>query len=90
MGERPITDAERKKQISMRKLPVVEDVSGIKDSFNRHLHFSLVKDRNVATTRDYYMALSHTVRDHLVSKWIRTQQSYYEKDPKVIFCWIAG
>ncbi len=55
----------------------------VKKSFNRHLHYTLVKDRNVATTRDYYSALAHTVRDHLVSRWIRTQQNYYEKDPKV-------
>lgn len=41
------------------------------------------QDRNVATPRDYYMALANTVRDHLVSRWIRTQQYYYEKDPKV-------
>jgi len=30
-----------------------------------------------------FLALAHTVRDHLVSRWIRTQQHYYEKDPKV-------
>lgn len=59
------------------------DVAEIKRSFNRHPHFTLVKDRNVATPRDYYFALAHTVRDHLVGRWIRTQQYYYEKDPKV-------
>uniref|UniRef100_A0A8D2QBF7 Alpha-1,4 glucan phosphorylase n=1 Tax=Zonotrichia albicollis TaxID=44394 RepID=A0A8D2QBF7_ZONAL len=42
-------------------------------------------DRNVATPRDYYFALAHTVRDHLVGRWIRTQQYYYEKDPKRIY-----
>lgn len=66
----------------MRRLPVVEDVTSIKESFNRHLHYSLVKDRNVATKRDYYNSLAHTVKDHLVGKWIRSQQSYYEKDPR--------
>ncbi|EDO33811.1 predicted protein [Nematostella vectensis] len=85
MGERPLTDAEKKRQISMRRLPVVEDVNGIKEAFNRHLHYSLVKDRNVATTQDYYFALAHTVKDHLVGKWIRTQQTYYEKDPKRVY-----
>lgn len=83
MGEKPMTDTERKRQISLRRLPVVEDVNGLKENFNRHLHYSLVKDRNVATNRDYYQALAHTVKDHLTSKWIRTQQYYYEKDPKV-------
>lgn len=59
-------------------------MSELKKNFNRHLHFTLVKDRNVATPRDYYFALAHTVRDHLVGRWIRTQQHYYEKDPKVL------
>ncbi|VDM65286.1 unnamed protein product [Strongylus vulgaris] len=44
-----------------------------------------IQDRNVATPRDYYMALANTVRDHLVSRWIRTQQHYYEKDPKRVY-----
>lgn len=83
MGEKPLTDAERKRQISLRRLPIVEDVNSLKEAFNRHLHYSLVKDRNVATKRDYYYSLAHTVKDHLVGKWIRSQQAYYEKDPKV-------
>lgn len=80
---KPQTDTERRKQISVRGIAEVADVAEIKKTFNRHLHYTLVKDRNVATPRDYYFALAHTVRDHLVSRWIRTQQYYYEKDPKV-------
>ncbi|XP_020619983.1 glycogen phosphorylase, muscle form-like [Orbicella faveolata] len=85
MGEKPLTDAERKRQISLRRLPIVEDVNSLKEAFNRHLHYSLVKDRNVATKRDYYYSLAHTVKDHLVGKWIRSQQAYYEKDPKRVY-----
>lgn len=80
---KPLSDHERRKQISVKGLAGVENVSDLKTNFNRHLHFTLVKDRNVATKRDYYFALAHTVRDHLVGRWIRTQQHYYEKDPKV-------
>lgn len=80
---KPQSDAERKKQISVRSIAGVEDVGEVKKGFNRHLHYTLVKDRNVSTTRDYYFALAHTVKDHLVSRWIRTQQYYYDKDPKV-------
>lgn len=80
---KPATDQERRKQISVRGIAGVEDVAEIKKGFNRHLHYTLVKDRNVSTTRDYYFALAHTVKDHLVSRWIRTQQYYYDKDPKV-------
>ncbi|CAG5929606.1 unnamed protein product [Menidia menidia] len=80
---KPLTDQDRRKQISVRGLAGVENVADLKTNFNRHLHFTLVKDRNVATRRDYYFALANTVRDHLVGRWIRTQQHYYDKDPKV-------
>jgi starch phosphorylase len=79
------SDKEKRKQISVRGISLVENVTTVKKTFNRHLHFTLVKDRNVATPRDYYFALAHTVRDHLVSRWIRTQQYYYEKDPKRVY-----
>uniref|UniRef100_A0A3Q2DNK6 Alpha-1,4 glucan phosphorylase n=1 Tax=Cyprinodon variegatus TaxID=28743 RepID=A0A3Q2DNK6_CYPVA len=82
---KPLTDHERRKQISVRGLAGVENVADLKTNFNRHLHFTLVKDRNVATKRDYYFALANTVRDHLVGRWIRTQQHYYDKDPKRVY-----
>ena len=80
---RPVSDIDKRKQISVRGIAQVEDVGEVKKGFNRHLHFTLIKDRNVATPRDYYFALAHCVKDHLVSRWIRTQQHYFEKDPKV-------
>ncbi|KAK7603930.1 hypothetical protein V9T40_004203 [Parthenolecanium corni] len=79
------SDAEKRKQISVRDIADVENVSTLKKYFNRHLHFTLVKDRNIATRRDYFSALALSVRDNLVSRWIRTQQYYYEKDPKRIY-----
>ncbi|XP_037784865.1 glycogen phosphorylase-like [Penaeus monodon] len=81
----PQTDLEKRKQISVRGIAQVENVGNVKKTFNRHLHYTLVKDRNVSTPRDYYFALAHTVRDHLTSRWIRTQQHYYEKDPKRVY-----
>uniref|UniRef100_H2Y4R2 Alpha-1,4 glucan phosphorylase n=1 Tax=Ciona savignyi TaxID=51511 RepID=H2Y4R2_CIOSA len=85
MASKPVTDQEKRKQISVRGIASLEGVSDIKKSFNRHLHYTLVKDRNVATTRDYYFALANTVRDQMVGRWIRTQQYYYEKDPKRVY-----
>lgn len=79
------SDTDKRKQISIRGIAPVENVANIKKTFNRHLHYTLVKDRNVATPRDYYLTLAHTVRDHLVGRWIRTQQHYYEKDPKRVY-----
>ena len=67
----------------MRNIPQLDDVKAVKSSFNRHLHQTVVKDRHVATGRDFFVTTAHTVRDQLVNKWIRTQQKYYEADPKV-------
>jgi len=78
-------DREKRKQISVRGIAPVENVSNIKQSFNRHLHFDIVKDRNVATSRDFYLALGRTVWDHLCSRWIRTQQNYFKEDPKRVY-----
>lgn len=79
------SDLDKRKQISVRGIADVENVSTLMKYFNRHLHFTLVKDRNIATPRDYYFALAYAVRDNLVSRWIRTQQYYYEKDPKRVY-----
>ncbi|XP_056020712.1 glycogen phosphorylase, muscle form-like isoform X2 [Ostrea edulis] len=85
MASHPQTDHEKRKQISIRGIAPVENVAEFKKAFNRHLHYTIVKDRNVATPRDYYLSLAHTVRDYLVGRWIRTQQHYYEKDPKRVY-----
>ena len=55
----------------------------MKKTFNRHLHYTLCRDRHDSTRKDFYFALAHTVKDHLTSRWIRTQQHYYKTDPKV-------
>lgn len=64
---------------------LLENVASVKKTFNRHLHFTIAKDRNVATNRDYYLSTAYTVRDHLVGRWIRTQQHYYDTDPKRVY-----
>ncbi|XP_063712860.1 glycogen phosphorylase-like [Symsagittifera roscoffensis] len=85
MSAKPLSDEDKKKQISVRGIAQVEDISGIKEAFNRHLHYTQAKDRKVATERDYFFSLCYTVREKLVGRWIRTQQHYYEKDPKRVY-----
>ena len=74
---------DKRRQISVKGIPQLENVQEIKKSFNRHLHYTELKDRNNATVRDFYHALAHTVREYIASRWIRTQQTYYKKDCKV-------
>lgn len=82
---KPQSDADRRKQISVRGIAELGNVTQVKKSFNRHLHYTLVKDRNVATLRDYFFALANTVKDNMVGRWIRTQQYYYDRDPKRVY-----
>ncbi|KAG7258895.1 hypothetical protein CRUP_008385, partial [Coryphaenoides rupestris] len=79
---KPLSDHDRRKQISVRGLAGWRNRDELKTNFNRHLHFTLVKDRIVATKRDYYFALANTVRDHLVGRWIRTQQPLLREGPQ--------
>ncbi|KAK4475038.1 hypothetical protein MN116_002134 [Schistosoma mekongi] len=80
-----LSDAEKRKQISVRGIAQLENVTNLKADFNRHLHFDGVKDRNVATSLDFYHALARTVWDHLCFRWIRSQQFYHREDPKRIY-----
>lgn len=41
---------------------------------NRHLHCTLAKDLSTATARDFYLSLAYTIRDHVMSGWIKTQK----------------
>jgi glycogen phosphorylase len=55
------------------------------ESFNLHLHKSLARDRYTATQYDKFLAIAYAVRDRLIDRWIRTQQTYYKKDVKRIY-----
>ena len=50
----PVSDKDKRKQISVRGIAQVESVANIKKSFNRHLHYTIIKDRHVATQRYIY------------------------------------
>lgn len=82
---KPLTDKEKRRQLSVRQIPLIENVKSFKESFNRHLHYTVMKDRNSASNYDYYVALANTVRDNLISLWIQTKQRYFEVDPKRVY-----
>ncbi|MCH5377529.1 MAG: glycogen/starch/alpha-glucan family phosphorylase, partial [Planctomycetes bacterium] len=47
-----------------------------------HIHGQSLQS---ATRRDAYMALSYTVRDHLIDRWQRTNETYYRTNPKFVY-----
>jgi len=42
-------------------------------SFLEHMEYTLGRDKYTALTRDVYNALSYSVRDRLISRWLDTQ-----------------
>jgi len=57
----------------------------LKESISSHLKYSQVRDWRRATLMDKYNSVALTVRDRLVQRWIKTQQNYFESDPKRVY-----
>lgn len=51
----------------------------------QHLRLSLAKATSSATRNDHFLSLAMAVRDRLVDRWIDTQQSYYNADPRRVY-----
>ncbi len=60
-------------------------VKELQKSFIYHLQHTLVKDKYSATRADMYLALAYAVRDLLATRWLDTQQSYYNNDAKRVY-----
>ncbi|MRR09114.1 glycogen phosphorylase, partial [bacterium] len=61
------------------------DKHALKRSFTDNLTFTIAKDRYSATPRDYFNALALSVRDRLVARWMKTQQTYYKSEAKRVY-----
>jgi starch phosphorylase len=57
----------------------------IKWDFAEHLTYSLACDRYSATRQDKFTALALAVRDRIIHRWTRTQQTHHNKDVKRIY-----
>ena len=53
--------------------------------YERHLLFDSVVDLSVATTRDRFEALARSIRDILSQRWILTEKTYNERNPKRLY-----
>lgn len=60
-------------------------IQTLKRALTDNLYYIQGKDEHFATLYDYYMALSYTVRDRLVHRRIRTAQTYFRHDAKVVY-----
>ena len=56
-----------------------------KKAFTDHVHHTLARDGNTVTDHEKFLAISYSVRDRLIERWIKTQQTYYDKDVKRVY-----
>ena len=50
-----------------------------------NLYYTRGQSVHGATHNDIYMALSYTIRDHLIERWRKTTDAYFETNPKFIY-----
>ncbi len=61
-------------------------MDSLKDGILHHLVYSLAETPgHVDNDWDPYVALALAVRDRMIQRWIRTQDRYYEQDPKRVY-----
>jgi starch phosphorylase len=61
------------------------DVLTLKRALLDHLYYTQSKSEENATSHDWYVALSHMVRDRLIHRWIKTEQAYDAADAKRVY-----
>ncbi|HEY9665049.1 MAG TPA: glycogen/starch/alpha-glucan phosphorylase [Allocoleopsis sp.] len=64
-------------------------IDALKRAIADNLYYIQGKDENFATLYDYYMALAYTVRDRLVHRRIKTAQTYFDRDVKIV-CYLSA
>src|SRR5258705_7074302 len=53
--------------------------------YERHLTFDQVIPVSAATQRDRFEAIAHSFRDVLSQRWIKTEQTYHERNVKRVY-----
>jgi starch phosphorylase len=56
-----------------------------KKAFTDHIHHTLARDGLTVTDHEKFLATAYAVRDRLIDRWIKTQQTYYDKDVKRVY-----
>jgi len=74
-----------RKSVSPRQFSLNSPEHAIDKALANHLIYTSGRHAEAATSRDWYETASHTVRDHLIERWVQTVETYYEKDPKRVY-----
>lgn len=61
------------------------DVRSIRKGVANHLHYTVGKNLDELTERDWFMGMAHAIRDRLTERWMRTTQNYQQQDIKRVY-----
>lgn len=62
-----------------------QQIEAFKKSFQQHLSLSVAKNWETSSALDKFRALAFTIRDKLIKKWLHTQQTYQNQQPKHVY-----
>ncbi|WP_173391206.1 glycogen/starch/alpha-glucan phosphorylase [[Leptolyngbya] sp. PCC 7376] len=65
------------------------DKESLRRAFFEHLFYSAGTDKADAKLRDYYIALANVVRDRLLQRWKKTEETYLTKNAKRV-CYLSA
>ncbi len=60
-------------------------IHDLRDSIHRHLTYTIGKDKSHASTYDWRMAVSYSVRDLIVDSWFAATRRTYEQQGKRVY-----
>ena len=60
-------------------------VAAFTEAFENNLYYARGQAVQSASLNDAYVALSHTVRDCLIDRWRKTNDTYFETNPKFVY-----
>ena len=61
------------------------DAESFRKAFTDHIHHTLARNKMTVTDHEKFLAVAYAVRDRLVDRWIKTQNTYYDKDVKRVY-----
>ena len=77
------------KKTNQFAIPVSEvlgtSIEAFKQAFADHIHHTLARDEHTVTQHEKFLAVAYAVRDRLIDRWIKTQETYYHKDVKRVY-----
>ncbi len=64
---------------------VTDTVEGMKLSILNHLKFTLARDVDSASPRDWWIATAHATHDRILERFIKTMKAHHEEDVRRVY-----